>query len=73
MIPNTKKLRALHTGTLWFDNKLRGAKENTNWVLEVYGRENMPSLTNLFIDLSEQYEVTIEIRLESENSRLEVY
>lgn len=67
------KQRALHLGTLWLDNRAKGAKYHKNWVLEVYGRDNVPELTELVKELSETSGARVQIRLGSEQPRVETY
>lgn len=68
-----KKQRALYIGTLWINNQERGAKSDENWVLEAYGRNNVPKLTELVRELSESKGVSVQVRLEREQSRVEMY
>jgi len=68
-----KKQRALYEGTLWINNQARGAKPDENWVLEVYGRNNVPKLTELVRELSEPKGVSVQVRLDSEQARVETY
>ena len=68
-----KSQRAFYLGTLWLNNQARNAKEDKNWVLEVYGREYVSELTKLVKNLSEPNEVKVQVRLESEIPRVEVY
>ncbi len=67
------KQRALYLGTLWLDNRAKGAKHDENWVLEVYGRDNVPELTELVKGLSEPKKVSVQVRLDSEQPRVETY
>jgi len=68
-----EKQRALYIGTLWLDNNAREAKPDRNWVLEVYGRDNIPKLIQLVKKLSEPRKVNVQIRLESEEPEEESY
>jgi hypothetical protein len=68
-----RKQRALHIGTLWLANDARGAKPDENWVLEVYGRNNVPKLTELVREFSEPKKVSVQVRLHSEQPRVETY
>jgi len=67
-----RKQRALYLGNLWIDNQARGASPQ-NWVLEVYGRDNIPKLTELARELSEPTEASVQVILDSEQERLERY
>ena len=58
--------RASFLGTLWLENESRGAEENKKWVLEVYGRENIPELTELVKELSGPSGVRVQVILDSE-------
>ena len=68
-----RKQAALHIGTLWLDNESRGAKPDENWVLEVYGRDNVTKLTELIKEFSESSHVKVQVRLDSENPKVETY
>ncbi len=65
--------RALYIGTLWLENQARGAKLDENWVLEVYGRDYVPELTELAKELSEPHQTQVQIRLDTEKPRVETY
>jgi hypothetical protein len=58
-------------GTFHFSNKSMGAN-NRNWVLEVFGRENLPALKNLAASIARTYKRHIHIRLESEEPKEEM-
>lgn len=68
-----KKQRALHLGTLWFNNNKKDADENKNWVLEVYGKKYLPTLTKLVNSLSKPYNVQVEVKLKNEYPLEETY
>ncbi len=68
-----KQQRGLYIGTLWLENQARGAIHNENWVLEVYGRDYVPELTKLVKELSEQHQAKVQIILDSEKPRVEIY
>ena len=68
-----KRQRALYLGTLWLDNKAKGAKNNENWILEVYGRENIKELSELVKELSEPRNVNFKVILDMDQSREESY
>jgi len=65
--------RAVYIGTLWLENQSRGAKLDKNWVLEVYGRDYVPELTELVKELSELHQIQVQIRLDSEKPYTETY
>jgi hypothetical protein len=67
------KQRALYLGTLWLNNQTKGTKHDENWVLEVYGRDNVPELTELVKELSEPSGAHVQVRLDSEQPRVEAY
>ncbi|MFH0949371.1 MAG: hypothetical protein V1802_02695 [Candidatus Aenigmatarchaeota archaeon] len=67
-----ERQRALYLGTLWLTNPAIGASEE-QWVLEVYGRDNVPKLTELVRELSEPFHVKVEVKLEKESPKLERY
>jgi len=66
-----KKQKALYLGTLWVDNQSRGAIPDKNWVLDVYGRDNVPKLMELVKELSEPNNVCVQVGLVSEQPREE--
>ena len=70
-----KAQRALYIGTLWVDNdeddEAIGAKHNENWVLEVYGRENVSKLTELIKELPKPENVSVQVRLTRETPLVE--
>ena len=66
-----EKQKALHTGTLWVDNYVRGAKHDKNWVLEVYGRNNVQKLIELVKEFSEPKKVSVQVSLDSEHPKVE--
>lgn len=49
------------------------AKVDRNWILEVYGRKNVLKLTELVKELSAFRGVRVQVRLESELQKKEVY
>jgi len=59
--------KALYLGTIWVNNPARGADED-NWVVEVYGRENLSIMKEL-IRKNSPRDVHIEIYLKSEKLR----
>jgi len=67
------KQRALFIGVLWLDNKLRGAKIDKTWILEVYGREYVQELTELAKELEKTHSKDIHVVLEVEKTELETY
>jgi hypothetical protein len=68
-----KKQRAYHIGTLWLNHEGKKAKEDKKWVLEVYGKKYSSGLLKIVKELSEFYEVKLEINLASDTPREEVY
>jgi hypothetical protein len=52
-------------GVLWLSNEARRANHK-NWVLEVYGRENVARFQKLAEELARDFEVDIHVRLERE-------
>ena len=65
-IKYTKKQRAIHLGTLWFNNEKKNANEHKNWVLDVYGRKHLSKMTKLVNSLSQPYNVEVKVNLKSE-------
>ncbi len=66
--------RGLFIGRVWMDNDVRKARPDDNFVLEVYGRENVPKMSKLAENLVKKIEgVKIKIVLEDENVRYEEY
>lgn len=57
-------------GNLWFTNYAREATHK-RWVLEVFGREHVELFRKLAEKLARQFEVDIQVRLESEKPRNE--
>ncbi len=72
-IKYTRRRRALHIGTIYYDNSCRGAKEDTNWVVSVYGREFVREMTGLTEEVLKSHPVKADIRLEHESPRIETY
>ena len=68
-----KKQRALYIGTLWLENQPRGARFDENWVLEVYGRDQIPELTEVVGELSRKYQINVQTRLVAEEPCVEKY
>lgn len=63
--------RALFPGVLYLDEN-HGLKDNKQWVMKIYGRENIPKMKKLAEEISAQYDnVGIKIILDSENPRFE--
>ncbi len=65
--------RGLFIGRLAVDSEALGTKENTNWILEVYGRNNVKKLTEIIKEYSEAKKVDLQVRLERERSLEELY
>ena len=61
--------RGLYLGILWLDDESRGARPDKEWVLDVYGRENIPESQRLAEELRRPYDVKIQVRLDGENPR----
>ena len=53
-------------GELWLDNDCRNANIDSNWVFEVYGRENLNQLQRLAEELTKEFYVNIKIILRDE-------
>ena len=68
-----KGQKALYLGTLWLNSQLMGARSDENWVLEVYGRENVPELTKLVEELSEPSSTRVQVTLGREQPKVETY
>lgn len=72
-IPIKDEIRRPHIGTLYVDG-MRGAVPNSFWVMEVYGRKNIPELTNLAKGfLLSKKDLRIQIDLKSEQEKLEKF
>ncbi|MBI4095643.1 MAG: hypothetical protein HY438_02155 [DPANN group archaeon] len=78
----TKKQLALNVGTLCLDgnlvdylastdNKKFRAEYNKQWILDVYGRDNVKPLTGFISRIAEQKKVRVHITLLEEQPRLE--
>ncbi len=65
-----EKPRRRFMGVLWFSNEPRGASHN-NWVLEVYGDQNVAFLTGVAERLAEQFGASVHLKLISEDVRYE--
>ncbi|MDO8459518.1 MAG: hypothetical protein Q7S74_00245 [Nanoarchaeota archaeon] len=65
--------RALHLGTIWLENDRLGAKSDSNWKLEAYGRESFSELKEFMGDMSSKYNVKIDSILSRETPHLEAY
>lgn len=66
--------RPAFLAVLWLNNRFRGASEDKRWVVEVYGRENVSPMTDLFSEIARScgvVDVTVEMRLESEHLRIQ--
>ena len=63
--------RASFIGELWLDNEEMGAEYDNKWVLDVYGKENIPKLKELMIKIADKYDVPISIKLAREKPLLE--
>lgn len=65
--------RGIHKGNLFINNDTRGARPNENWILEVYGRENVSELTEVLGEISNPFGVSVHIILGDEQPRKETY
>lgn len=72
-IKYTKKYRALHIGTLWFDEPQRKTKEDKKWRLDVYGKRNLPQLTDIVKNLSKPYKAKVQVELKEEYPKGETF
>jgi hypothetical protein len=61
-----KKQRALYIGKLWLNNHVRYADEHSRWVLEVYGRNNVSKLGDIFREIVESKKINVQVTLNSE-------
>jgi hypothetical protein len=59
-------------GSIYFSEKGRGAN-NTNWVIEVFGRDNLPIFREIADALLEKFHVDIHVRLEHTDALAEQY
>ena len=59
-------------GSLWLSNEARRANHK-NWVLEVYGRENVARLQKLAEELARDFDVDVHVRLERESVDTEYF
>ena len=55
-----------HVADFWIENLKFNAVENKNWVVHVYGEENLRSIEEHAKKLSERFKVTVHLRLERE-------
>jgi hypothetical protein len=58
-------------GRLYFYNKTKGATIK-NWMFEVYGRQHIELATKIAKNLSEEFNVDIHVRLDSEEIRYQI-
>lgn len=72
--------KALHIGTIVLDDSYmgqdgldssRGALPNKKWVLDVYGRNKIGSLTKILGEIAKSCNVTLEVELQSETPNIE--
>ncbi len=66
------KRRRDFVGVLWLSNEVRRANHK-NWVLEVYGRENVARLQKIAEELARDFEVDVHVRLEREKVSSEYF
>lgn len=65
--------RASYVGIIWFDSEFLKVKHDEKWLLEVFGKEYVPKLTELIEGISEQFGADLEVRLLSEKPERERY
>ena len=60
-------------GALWIEhfNQEEQIKYDKRWVLDVYGRENIPKLMEFAKKISEPYNVSVDMHIKSEEVKLE--
>jgi|GEM_PF-1812207 hypothetical protein len=58
-------------GTLWLDCAERGAVLDREWVMEVYGEDNIKEAEHIIGDLLDQAHVPVLVRLASKKPRFE--
>lgn len=52
-------------GSIYFEDQSQGANSK-NWVISIYGRENIQILTKVAEEISSKFEVKVHLRLETE-------
>jgi hypothetical protein len=57
-------------GSIHFESQPQGAN-GKNWVISIYGRENIQTLTGVAEELSAKFEVKVHLRLETETLKYE--
>ena len=62
------KSRRKHIGNIWF--REHGANDK-QWVLEIFGRDNVPTLQPVAVLISQTYSMVVKIKLVSEVARKE--
>jgi hypothetical protein len=61
-----KYQRGHQIGKLWLNHEGRKAKEDKRWVLEVYGIEYCPELSEIITELSRPYNVHVSTKIEKD-------
>lgn len=59
------KTRMMHVGDLWLENEARKAKLDSEWILEVYGKENVERMKELRNNMAELYGINVKMKLVS--------
>lgn len=63
--------RAYNLGTLWIQDEEKGAKHDETWVLESNGIDNTARLSAILSPLSEQSNVSLEVKLDLSPGKIE--
>jgi len=66
-----KSPRAYTLGTLWLNEEDKGAKHDESWVLESNGIDNTARLSAILSPLSEQSNVSLEVKLDISPGKIE--
>jgi hypothetical protein len=69
----TKKQRAFHLGTVWFNRIDKNADEYKEWVFEAHGKKEMEKLTKLLEEISFTYNVRVKTNLHYNTPKREAY
>jgi len=67
----TTNPKRMWIGNIYFKNQNRGAEPNTQWVFEVYGRNNIEYATRLANNWVSLFDIKIVVHLKSEHSKFE--
>ena len=65
-----KPLKPIYMADLILQNEYKGAKENSRWVLEVYGRDNIQELTDLVGKIAREESVNLHVELNQERTKI---